>query len=235
MELLCDSKLLSRVQEEFSIALTPAVSPTRPPTFDVDMLCSGSLSQSIYAEVLRLKVATLISRKAYKDLDFDGWDLKRGERVCVVSTTEAQDETIWNSGTTEDPHPLDTFWSDRFLVAPNVPQSVPLHTNSSKKLSTANKTQQSAAASLKDCKPQFSLKGLTNSWIPFSGGVRTCPGRHFAKQEIITTVAMMLTTFEIELVAGPGWKKPDADLSHFGFGTMPPNGKIPCRIRRKGF
>ncbi len=54
--------------------------------------------------------------------------------------------------------------------------------------------------------PKFTLDGVANAWIPFSGAPRLCPGRHFAKQEMISAAAITLAAFEIELKTKPGWK-----------------------------
>ncbi|KAM0435849.1 hypothetical protein ACHAPT_002740 [Fusarium lateritium] len=227
LEILRDPTLAARVQKEFSSAIQPPVAPCTVPTFDIDKLCLGPLAQSIYAEVLRLRVAVLISRKAKENLSFDGWEIKKGERVCVATTTEALDEGIWNTGTESDPHPLKTFWADRFLVYPDDENSGPLRRSVAAKKTTTEKRGLETSAG-----PRFSMEGLTNSWIPYSGGVRHCPGRHFAKQEMIVMAAIMMSAFEIEPQTDPGWE-PASDPSYYGFGTMPPKGKIPCRMRRR--
>ena len=59
-----------------------------------------------------------------------------------------------------------------------------------------------------------------------------CPGRHFAKQEMIATFAMLCTAYDIELRTEEGFK-PEPDLTYFPFGGLPPKGKIPFRIRRR--
>lgn len=56
-----------------------------------------------------------------------------------------------------------------------------------------------------------------------------CPGRHFAKVEIIVTFAMMCTMFDIELIGG----LPAPNMKEVGWGTLPTSGKTPCRIRRR--
>ncbi|KAJ5606910.1 hypothetical protein N7537_003529 [Penicillium hordei] len=52
----------------------------------------------------------------------------------------------------------------------------------------------------KDKDAKFSLEGLTECWMPYGGGHRMCPGRHFAKNEIIGTLGLLLELFECELV-----------------------------------
>jgi cytochrome P450 len=197
---------------------------TSATTFDIDKLCRSPLAQSVYAEVLRLRVGIFVNRKANHDLTFDKWSIKKGERLTACSSTQAFDEEIWNAGTPEDPRPVREFWADRFLVYPDDPFSGPW-----KKPPPPSKESKEHEG---DGGPRFSMTGLNNSWIPYSGGVRHCPGRHFAKQEILITAAVFLDTFDVELKTGKGWV-PQSDFAVFGFGTMPIKGQIPCRIRRR--
>lgn len=233
VELLRDPDLMTRVQKEFSYAIQPPLAPCSVPTYEIDMLCSGPRCQSVYAEILRLRVGVLISRMAKEDLEFDGWAVKKGERVAVASTTEGLDEAIWNAGTEADPHPIKEFWSDRFLIYPNDKNSGPLKTQLTSRSSAASQKSATENTALEVIDgPKFSMQGLTNSWIPYSGGARHCPGRHFAKQEMIAMSAIMTAAFEIKLETKPGWQ-PESDPAYFGFGTMPPKGQIPCKIRRR--
>lgn len=140
-------------------------------------------------------------------------------------------EEIWSTGGDKNPYPLDTFWSDRFIVNPEDPSSGPLRRPKEKKNRPNAASQSNKAAD--PAKPYFSVDGLSASWVPYGGGQSLCPGRHFAKQEIITTTAILLAAYEIELIEERGKKRPEVDMSCFGFGTMPPNRKIPFRIRRR--
>jgi cytochrome P450 len=226
IELLLDPILESRIQKEFSSALIIQPNPSHSPMFDINKLCSGPLCQAIYAETLRLRVGVMMSRKALEDVNFCGWSIKKGERIGLASSIEAMDETVWNMGSVSNPHPLDEFWADRFLVYPNDPKSGPL------KPSEATVSPTGAEQKEDRGNPKFTLEGLATAWIPFSGAPRLCPGRHFAKQEMISAAAIMLASFEIELKTKPGCK-PESDKAFFGFGTLPPKGAVPCRIRRR--
>ena len=59
-----------------------------------------------------------------------------------------------------------------------------------------------------------------------------CPGRRFAKQEIIGTLAIMVTLFDIEL-SETGAGKVQPDMAGFGMGTLKPKEKVAARIRRR--
>lgn len=70
--------------------------------------------------------------------------------------------------------------------------------------------------------PEFSMSGMTGLWIPYGGGPRACPGRHFAKREIMVTCALMISMFDVEILA-----------DEEALGTLRPADKVPFRIRRR--
>lgn len=136
---------------------------------------------------------------------------------------------IWNTGTPEDPHPLDQFWADRFLIYPDDPTSGPLR----KDYTAREKEQRNwTLADKVEMGPKFSMEGVAGGWIPYGGGQRICPGRHFAKQEIIGTFAMLFTHYDIELLTPENFF-PAPDMRFFPFGGLPPKEKIPFRIRQR--
>ncbi|KAF1951449.1 cytochrome P450 [Byssothecium circinans] len=101
-----------------------------------------------------------------------------------------------------DLHPVDTFWPGRFLKF----------------------TDQSESA-------QFSLPETEGSWLPFGNGAVICPGRHFAKLHCIVTLAMMVESFDCDILAEP--KSLKVDQSKFGMGVLGPSGKVPARLRQR--
>ncbi|PYH94734.1 cytochrome P450 [Aspergillus ellipticus CBS 707.79] len=222
LEILQDTTLKEKVISILP-SLTAAVTPednTAPliPNFSIPSLTSNPLLQSIYAETLRLRVAVIIVRQPSKpNFSFRGWHIKQDEVLSISTRTEALDSEIWSTGTTETPRPLDTFWAERFLVNPNDADSGPVRARKDRKRT--------------DSEPYFSLDGLAGSWIPYGGGKSFCPGRHFAKREILATAAVVLGTFEIELLGGK--ERPDGNMRYFGFGTMPLDKKVAFRVRRR--
>ncbi|KAL8672925.1 MAG: hypothetical protein Q9168_002631 [Polycauliona sp. 1 TL-2023] len=236
-EILQDPKLQKRVRSIISpTALHPVLEDTtreRVPTFDTPKLCSDALLQSLYAETLRLRVAVLVVREPARDnFSFRGWHIKKNEVLSISTRTEAMNQDIWNTGDDQDLHPLDTIWADRFIIDPEDPSSGPLRLPKERR----NKPRVPAIhvnGQADARKPYFSMDGLSASWIPYGGGTSLCPGRHFAKQEIITTAAIMLEAYDFELMDADGKNRPQVDMSCFGFGTMPPDRPIPFRIRRR--
>ena len=254
LETLLDSTLKKRVYAALPAAsLIPSpVSNLHGsiPLFDAVKLCSDPLLQSVFAETLRLRVGVLYSREPARDnYSFRGWSFKRTEILSVSNHTEAMNQEIWGTGSDKNSHPLDTFWADRFIVNPQDPSSGPLKRPLEKKktrLPRSNVTSTSQRNhhqediiddidEIANAKPSsyFSVDGLSASWIPFGGGSHLCPGRHFAKHEIIIATAVFLSAYDIELTEEKGKKKPQVDLRCFGHGSMPPDRKIPFRIRRR--
>ena len=223
VEVIRDAALLSRVRGELSKCLSDSSQPDCL-NFDIAKLCNQPLIQSIYAEVLRLYTAVMIVRTAeHTDLTIGNWKFPKHSLIATSSQVAHMDKEVWNTGHAMV-HPLHEFWAERFLVYPQDPTSGP----SIKKVQDTQlcTTKQDAG------EPRFSLSGVAAAWIPYGGGRKMCPGRHFAKQEILLTFAMLCNAFDIELLteANAG---PHPDMSFYGLGTLPPRGTTPFRLRRR--
>lgn len=84
-----------------------------------------------------------------------------------------------------------------------------------------------------DREARFTLDGLNGAYIPFGGGIKMCPGRHYAKQEIYLLVTMMLWAFDFEFVDPAGAKKTKGDTALFSVGTLHPDRKNAVKVRRR--
>lgn len=229
VEFYRDQKLLSRAQAEIAVARKPTPGPEQA-ELDIVKLCSSPLLQSVYAETLRLRVALVITRTPeHEDFHMGEWTFRKNRPIVFSSRSAAMNPEIWNAGTVDDPHPLDQFWADRFLVDPSDPMSGPSRKDPSQDGKTISKH---VTLDKHEAKPYFSMEKVGGGWIPYGGGQRMCPGRHFAKQEIIGTFAMLFLHYDIELLTAKDWQ-PQPDMSYFPFGGLPPVGKVPFRIRRK--
>ena len=228
IEFCQDADLLLRARAEIDNSRTSAPESGMP-EFDIGKLCSSPLLQSVYAETLRLRVALIVTRTPEReDFQVDNWLFPKGRIIALSSRSAAMNPTIWNTGTSDDPHPLEQFWADRFLVYPDDPSSGPLKKNPA----ATSKHQRRPNLQAPGNEPKFSMDGVAGGWIPYGGGDRICPGRHFAKQEILGSFAMLFTHYDIELLTSSDWV-PKPNMKFFPFGGLPPMGKIPFRIRRR--
>jgi len=191
-------------------------------------LGNDPLLQSIFAEVTRLRVVGIIPRYTVGgDFQLGEWSIPEGSFLRLPSRAGAMNKEIWNAGTSEDPHPLDKFWADRFLIYPYDPQSGPLcKDRSPPRISSTTMEGESSE------EPRFSLKGLKDVYTPFGDESSLCPGRHFARQEVLSTLARLVLQYDIELDVPGAWE-PRMDPAFFPTGTLPPLDKVPFRIRRR--
>ena len=138
----------------------------------------------------------------------------------LISSYNAQmDSKAWCTNDKRPSEPVEVFCAERFL---EYPKPHPDCTHPSTK-------SDQAAVGLQPA-PKFSLKDRSGDWIPYGGGQRMCPGRHFAKQEMIASLAIMLTLFDIELLDEAG-RIPNNDMVGFGFGVLWPKGATPVRMK----
>lgn len=212
--------------------------------FDFPIFSSAPLIQSMYAETLRLRFAFIILRSVKDDVTLGDCFIPQ-KNVIAMSTYHAhRDQESWNANTVKGPHSLDEFWAERFLVYPGN-SSTPLKPSSKDKNGTTpwnmeNETTTSprssipVAAKLNEnpvASPHFSTEGLAGAWIPYGRGQNMCPGRHFAKQEVLVIFASILTSFDIHLIDD---SPPKVDWRGFGLGMLAPAGKgIRFRIKRR--
>lgn len=188
---------------------------------DASRLVAQPLLQSTYAEVLRLRVANGMMRQCeFEAFNLDGYQIPKGEEMIIFTRHPALHEESWNlagrSATMATN--LEHFQAERFLVPKG----------------SLNKREGDGKADhpyLDGGEYEFSLEGLAGLWLPYGGGQRMCPGRHFAKAEIITTVASLISQYDLELIdADKLHAKPD--MRWFPTGGLPPDCRVPFRMRR---
>lgn len=140
-----------------------------------------------------------------------------------------RDESIWNTGRTLEngrpEYPIDSFWAERFLEYPDDPFSGPSKKN-------IDGMPRNDIVHL-DNEARFTLDGLNGAYIPFGGGMKMCPGRHYAKHEIYLVVAMMLWEFDFEFRDLESVKKTKANTDVFSVGTLHPDRMNAVKIRRR--
>ncbi|KAI1809745.1 cytochrome P450 [Poronia punctata] len=86
-----------------------------------------------------------------------------------------------------------------------------------------------------DSKPTTKTKARTASYFPFGGGQAICPGRHFAKREVLMTIAMILVRFDIKFVEWTGSTSSgpaENDGRYAGTAAMPPDRDMRIEWKR---
>ncbi|KAF6816753.1 hypothetical protein CPLU01_13771 [Colletotrichum plurivorum] len=229
MELIRDPALLKEVRDE--IQTTLVVDPkTGYASFDVSQLLTLPLLQSIYSETLRLHVSINITREVLEPIDWDGYTLPKGSLIQAPTRIGLQDETVWGV----EGHPASEFWAER-------------HIKYGERVDEFGETRKVR---------EFCMNGRPSDFFPYGkqpvndqlavlmlnycvgGGVSICPGRFFAKQEIMLAVAMIVSRFDVEFVE---WVKYDGttsdrpaadDKTAIGSGAVSPDRDMRVRWRR---
>ena len=229
METFRDPTLLSRVRSVLKASFN--ATEIYNVQFDIDKLLKAPLLQSIYSETLRLRIQMYIMRYTDRDeLRLNQWLFPK-KSIVLVSTVPAQmDESVWNTGT-DGAHPVNRFWADRFLVYPGDPGSGPCNKVAARLTLETSSPQTAAPSVAKPEAPKFSLSGTAGHFIPYGGGPRICPGRHFAKRGIVSACAIMAAMYDIEILADE--KALEMDPAFHGLEGQHPIGKVPFRIRRR--
>jgi cytochrome P450 len=218
IEIFKDPELLVRVRDELENMTT---TPDERTTW-MEELGNIPLMQSIYAEVLRLRTGVqTVFRDNRADIHINEWRFPK-KSLIIVPTVEAHtDETYWN--TRNGKHPLNRFWADRFLAYPGDPQSGPSR--------EANPAREKNAAKSRSG-PKFVNVGSSDAWIPYGVGERACPGRFFARRQMLAFCAIVVKNYDIKFLSlNPKAHVPSGD-TFFGLGVLRPKNALPFRLRR---
>ncbi|KAM4058793.1 cytochrome p450 [Hirsutella rhossiliensis] len=112
-----------------------------------------------------------------------------------------------NARPTTVSYPLEEFWLERFII---------------------DKTSRGGQTT-----PTFNLEGLAECWMPYGSGQRMCLGRHFAKNEIIGTLGLLLRNFDCHIVDMHQTDKIRADERWVPYGTLSPKGTVAIRLWKR--
>ena len=201
---------------------------------DVERLSSVPILLSMYSETLRVYTSLFSMRSAlHGDFKIGPYTIPQGKLIAVDSSVSAMDSRVWNSRAKEsekdEDQSVEQWWAERFLVKSRDPPSGPFCSPESDAVAAGRTDYPLVPFGNK----RYSTEGLAGAWTPYGGGARQCPGRNFAKQEIIVGFGLIFSMLEIELhePSTQGSVKPN--MKYYGLGTLPPKYKVPFHIRWK--
>ena len=218
--LVADPALRRRALAELHTATKPAregEGDDGPPNIDPAALATLPFLNATFNETLRLYADVLVQREVTHDTVLPttsptaggggggGVPVKftKGSMIVVPSWMGQHDPHFapWTA-----PAPVDVFCPDRFL-----------------------RTEPQSAGAEKQ-QVVFSTAGTQGRYFPFGGGKTICPGRTFAKQEVLAGVAVVLLLYEFEDVP---LQVPGIRESWPGSAVVGMKGDMTCRVRRR--
>ncbi len=124
--------------------------------------------------------------------------------------------------------------AERFLEYPDDPASGPEKKErggcSGGDVSTTAGQPKTAAD---DARAKVVTTGIQGHFFPYGGGTNMCPGRFFAKQEMMASLAVLLRSFDMEALDPVEARKTGPDERYFPVGALPPDRPVAVRIRRR--
>ncbi len=182
-------------------------------------------------ETLRLRSASPIGRTAVSEggvhLSASGesglkWRLDKDVDIVTTSWLGGHDEPFWSGNENGTEHSAHVFWAERFLQYPDSANNGS-STDGERRVRTAEDDEHAKLVTA-------DFQGL---WFPYGGGSNMCPGRFFAKKQIMASIAILLRAFDFEFADPVAASKVNPDMKYFLFGVMPPDAPIPVRVRRR--
>lgn len=156
-------------------------------TIDIPTLVNQPILLSTLHEVLRLYVDVLIARDLRHDVS-----LPMGHPSTSTAAITTPSSTSWLN-----------LKARSIIMMPTYPSHINPNTweiNDFPSAQTFYPYRFLSAVPGDGEKPVFSTTPYNGTFFPFGGGRTMCPGRTFAKQEILASVAMVLLDYEIEVL-----------------------------------
>ena len=230
IELNQDSSLLEALREEVATAVV-----TDPVTgankLDSQKLVALPLLQSLFAEVLRLRVSMVVMRVVETPFVIGETTIPTGSFLHAYSQIPQSNDRIWGSAE----HPAGEFWAERHIRY--------VDEKDTRTGQVSRKREFALAASSANFFP-FGMftknepRDLKQTLTIIGGGVPMCPGRLFAKHEVFAMVGILVHHFEMEFVkwtkmdGSPSDRPAEGDLRFSGIGSLPPDRDMTVRWMR---
>ena len=110
MELNKDASLLKAIREEVrGVFITDSNTGERK--LDIQKALGMPLLQSMFTEILRLRVSMVIMRVVEKPMVIEGVNIAEGSMIHAYSQLAQTNEDIWGA----PDHPASEFWAERHI------------------------------------------------------------------------------------------------------------------------
>ncbi|GIJ83168.1 hypothetical protein Asppvi_001687 [Aspergillus pseudoviridinutans] len=95
--------IIERLQPGFDRAIIHDAAQVGPLQFNLTKLVSSPLLQSVYSEVLRMRIALMLKRTpTQSDVRLGPWQLDKGRFIVLSTQVVAHDEAVWGPDRTQN-------------------------------------------------------------------------------------------------------------------------------------
>jgi hypothetical protein len=193
--------------------------PSHDATYNVQDIAGLSLIESVLAETVRIRTATIEVLNNSKELVLDDhWTVPTDSRIVTFSHNVALDTSAWADARPQTVEkPLEEYWPERFL----------LQERSASGYGSKGQGRNTGATS-------FSMEGLESVNIALGGAQSPVLGREYTRAVHAATMAVLFSEFDMQLCDADSFDTAISSGREAAFGMLRPLDKVAIRIRKRG-
>ncbi|KAL4957493.1 hypothetical protein BDW69DRAFT_180559 [Aspergillus filifer] len=158
---------------------------------------------------LRLRVnGFFLWRVSHHDINVRGWHIAKDHYVATSPIPGHMDPGVWSSGNNAE-HPVDEYYIGRWLRARSPPSSASATTQAPPHPTTNPNPNPNLNL-------EFTTAASKCTFMPFGSGDHYYPGRRFAKIIILLCTALLVETYDVEILSDV--KNVGMSMRNFGSG-----------------
>jgi hypothetical protein len=193
--------------------------PSHDATYNVQDIAALPSIESVLAETVRIRTATIEVLNNSKELMLDDhWTVPTSSRIITFSHEAALDTSAWADARPQMVEkPLEEYWPERFLV----------QGKSASRYGAKGQGRSIGATS-------FSMEGLESVNIALGGAQSPVLGREYRRAVHAATLAVLFSEFEMQLCDAESFDAAIPSGRDAAFGMLRPHDKVDIRIRKRG-
>ena len=200
------------------VASIDRYSPSQGATYNIHDITNLPLVDSIFAETVRLRMASIAVHTQGKTLQLDDhWIVPKDTPIVVFSHDISLNSEAWaNARSRTVEKPLEEYWAERFLVSGRTESKA------------SQRGQRNDASAL-----SFDMEGLESLNINIGNGQQPVLGHDYMRAVHAASLAVLVNEFEVQLCDPEIFDVVVPPVREMAYGILKPVEKIAVRIRKR--